>query len=592
MLEHAHTYTATVVKPTCDTPGYTTYVCKACGDSYTEPTSAQGHKYAAAVVEPTCTADGYTLYACTDCDNSYRDKVIPAFGHAYDDDFDADCNNCGEVREVACPHAYKNPEAPVCAFCGEMLSLSDMLTVYGVSDNAQLTRGDTFTLTVMIKNNPGLVGWRVYVGFDESVLELVNQTGDAKWSNTTFGPQKSPANVMFADAIHPDVEGDGTMFTLTFRVREDAAFGTSLLDVYVKDSMDFYDRAWGEFEISTVDTAVVVSDHTHTYDGVCDGACNICGFTRDAEEHTYDNACDAACNGCGLVRKVEPHPYTSQVTAPTCTADGFTVYTCSICGDRYVDDIVPAPGHNHKGKVTTEPTCEGEGVMTYVCTACGDTYTQSIPALGHDYTVTVFDPDCVNDGYTLHSCNRCRYSYTDEIVPALGHKAGAPADCENAQTCTVCGVELTPALGHDYDAVVTAPTCTTDGYTTHTCANCGDTYVDSVVTALGHKYDNACDPTCNTCGESREVGDHVYDHDYDAICNECGYEREIPYIPGDVNDDGKVNVRDQGLLQQHLNGWEVTINLAAADVNRDGKVNVRDQGLLQQYLNGWDVTLK
>ena len=61
---------------------------------------------------------------------------------------------------------------------------------------------------------------------------------------------------------------------------------------------------------------------------------------------------------------------------------------------------------------------------------------------------------------------------------------------------------------------------------------------------------------------------------------------------GDVNEDGSINNRDLVLLQQYLNGWDVTLNLVAADVNRDGKVNVRDQGLLQQYLNGWDVTLK
>ena len=60
---------------------------------------------------------------------------------------------------------------------------------------------------------------------------------------------------------------------------------------------------------------------------------------------------------------------------------------------------------------------------------------------------------------------------------------------------------------------------------------------------------------------------------------------------GDVNDDGKINVRDLGALQQSVNGWDVTINLAAADVNADGKINVRDLGLLQQFINGWDVTL-
>jgi hypothetical protein len=36
-----------------------------------------------------------------------------------------------------------------------------------------------------------------------------------------------------------------------------------------------------------------------------------------------------------------------------------------------------------------------------------------------------------------------------------------------------------PALGHDYVAVVTAPTCTERGYTTHTCSRCQDSYVET-----------------------------------------------------------------------------------------------------------------
>ena len=43
------------------------------------------------------------------------------------------------------------------------------------------------------------------------------------------------------------------------------------------------------------------------------------------------------------------------------------------------------------------------------------------------------------------------------------------------------------AAKHNYNDVVTDATCTTDGYTTHTCA-CGDEYVDAHVDALGHDY--------------------------------------------------------------------------------------------------------
>lgn len=38
------------------------------------------------------------------------------------------------------------------------------------------------------------------------------------------------------------------------------------------------------------------------------------------------------------------HSYNAVVTAPTCTAQGFTTYNCE-CGDRYVDNYVNAKGH-------------------------------------------------------------------------------------------------------------------------------------------------------------------------------------------------------------------------------------------------------
>ena len=80
--------------------------------------------------------------------------------------------------------------------------------------------------------------------------------------------------------------------------------------------------------------------------------------------------------------------------------------------------------------------------------------------------------------------------------------------------------------------------------------------------------------------------------EFEFIDGSVTVEAEIAYIPGDVNNDGSVNVRDLGMLQQYLNGFDVTINEAAANVNGDTGINVRDLGLLQQYLNGFDVELK
>ena len=60
--------------------------------------------------------------------------------------------------------------------------------------------------------------------------------------------------------------------------------------------------------------------------------------------------------------------------------------------------------------------------------------------------------------------------------------------------CSACGQEAGRitytnfALGHDYVATVTDPTCTEEGYTTYVCSRCDDTYVDDYVDATGHSY--------------------------------------------------------------------------------------------------------
>ncbi len=49
------------------------------------------------------------------------------------------------------------------------------------------------------------------------------------------------------------------------------------------------------------------------------------------------------------------------------------------------------------------------------------------------------------------------------------------------------GVNIPQPHTHSYTAVVTAPTCTEQGYTTHTC-ECGASYVDAYTDALGHDW--------------------------------------------------------------------------------------------------------
>ena len=90
------------------------------------------------------------------------------------------------------------------------------------------------------------------------------------------------------------------------------------------------------------------------------------------------------------------------------------------------------------------------------------------------------------------------------IDPAVEPTCTAAGKTEGSH-CDICkkvlvAQHIIPALGHDYEAVYTAPTCTKQGYITHTCSRCGYSYADSYVAALGHQFEGKY---CVRCGEEK-----------------------------------------------------------------------------------------
>jgi len=197
------------------------------------------------------------------------------------------------------------------------------------------------------------------------------------------------------------------------------------------------------------------------------------------------------------------HSYTAAVTAPTCTEQGYTTYTCS-CGDSYKSDYKDALGHDYQNGT---------------CTRCGAKDPGATPPHTHDYKAAVTAPTCTQAGYTTYTCS-CGDSYKSDYKDALGH------DYKNG-TCTRCGAKdpgVTPPHTHDYKAAVTAPTCTQAGYTTYTCS-CGDSYKSDYKDALGHDYKNGA---CTRCGAKDPGVTPPHTHDYKAVvtkptCTEQSY---------------------------------------------------------------------
>ena len=90
----------------------------------------------------------------------------------------------------------------------------------------------------------------------------------------------------------------------------------------------------------------------------------------------------------------------------------------------------------------------------------------------------------------------------------------------NYSSSSYASFRCVEAHEHSYTAVVTAPTCTEKGYTTHTCS-CGDSYVDTYVDALGHAWDSG---TVTKQPTATETGVRTY------TCTRC-HETKTESIP-------------------------------------------------------------
>ena len=230
----------------------------------------------------------------------------------------------------------------------------------------------------------------------------------------------------------------------------------------------------------------------------------------------YCTVCDAELSREHTVLEALGHTPAEKVVEnhvdPTCTEIGgydMAVY-CSVCDEELSREHIEIPANGHTSADAVEenriaPTCTEIGGydMVVYCTDCGVELSREhydVEALGHSHNAVVTAPTCINQGYITHTCY-CGDVYTDSYVAALGHteaidEAVAPTCTTTGLTegkhCSVCNEillaqEVVPANGHTYESVVTAPTCTEKGYTTHTC-HCGDTYVADEIAALGHTY--------------------------------------------------------------------------------------------------------
>ncbi len=131
-----------------------------------------------------------------------------------------------------------------------------------VLDNAVAKAGETFTVAIRTKNNPGVVSIKLAVGYDSNVVELVSsEFKDFTGGLSGTSPMTdNPFIINWADALNPNNTTNGVVALLTFKVKDGAAIGDTAITLSY-DPEDVYDENFDNVTFATVDGTVSVVEY-------------------------------------------------------------------------------------------------------------------------------------------------------------------------------------------------------------------------------------------------------------------------------------------------------------------------------------------
>ena len=464
--------------------------------------------------QPTCKDTGEKTYTCTTCGETKVETLAKTDDHSYgswvtvdDNTHKHTCSVCG--KEETSAHTFdsgKVTKQPTCKDTGEK--------TYNCTGC-----NHTKTETVPKTDNHSYSQW-------EKVDDNTH-----KHTCSVCGKEETSAHTWDSGKVtkQPNCKDTGEKtFTCT-------GCGHTKTETVAKTN----DHSYGKW--------TKVDDNTHKH------TCSVCSKEETAS-HTWDN---------GKVTK-----------QPNCIETGEKVYTCTGCGHTKTETLPKTTTHNYgkwtkvddnthkhtcadckkeetathtwnKGVVTKSPTCKSEGVKTYTCTGCGHTKTEVVPKMTTHTYDHACDPDCnicgvkrttshsyesawsKNQNGHWHKCAVC-----GEKNDEAAHVPGPEATETDAQTCTVCGYVIAPALGHEHSYAEEWTSDETGHW--YACAGC-----EEPGSFAEHEFDNDCDPDCAVCGYAREI-EHTYGTAWDTdgtnhwhTCTVCGEKSEAEaHTPG------------------------------------------------------------
>lgn len=351
------------------------------------------------------------------------------------------------------------------------------------------SRGGTITVPIVVEKN---VGWRaldIRVSYDADVLEIecpnhddskdcvgkrapsVTKLGKEDFemaveydvSNSAVNPPSHttyPYSIAWAFAtIKEDITETGTYATVTFKVKDDAAFGETKVDIEVQTITNCaYAHPTALANDATITiactnheagTPVVVEPAKCDKPGTQTISCKHCGAPMATEQipptgHAWGNwegSAAAECGKPGEEKRVcanDPTHFETRatdalehlwddgvVTTPAgCDTPGEKTFTCQRDNTHTKTEPVAPTGHDwDDGVVTTPAGCDTPGETTYTCqNNPSHTKTEPIAPTGHDITWTVTTPPTLDkEGERTGTCGTCGAPFT-EPMPKLTNK--------------------------------------------------------------------------------------------------------------------------------------------------------------------------
>ena len=298
------------------------------------------------------------------------------------------------------------------------------------------------------------------------------------------------------------------------------------VDDAIKAVTDLTDHTCNE------DVEIPAEAPTCTTDGLKAGAkCSVCGKITVAQEtdpktgHNYDKNDDGEITRADAV-------YTAPVETDGIWSDAVYTYTCqNSCGESYTETVARADYEEYdkavedlndllddttltedakkkinealeENDIADNLDADSQQIVTDAAEALKDIINEITGENKDKYTKVDFtDYNAALEIYNNTTVGFANDTEKETVQAAIDSVAGITAESAkvpdnqtkiNAATAVVAAINAKYgecAKGnHDYESVTTQPTCTAQGYTTHTCKVCGDGYTDTFTGPNGHDW--------------------------------------------------------------------------------------------------------